>query len=326
MVLLEHIKAQAWEFRVQYHLGDFILNIEELNKKNIGFKIVPYSEANQYFKYVGLLEYAGLHKGFATYHDGNRLIFYSDALAFSDRNIVIAHEIGHIVLGHTTKNSILGSHNHSNSANRQEQEADVFALALLAPVPVLLEMHVHTISAISQITGLPYDLARLVAIEIAQKDAYKPTALEKKLVHLFNNSIQEYLRYENQHTIPLPPIQKRKRKHTHKRFIITLTTCIISLVSIVVFCVATKKPVSEIPAIAPVIQTPSPIDNYQTQQKETTNDTTSLIVFTTVSGKKYHQQYCRHIKDKTNLTELTIIQAQDRGFAPCKDCFPDTQS
>lgn len=38
-------------------------------------------------------------------------------------------------------------------------------------------------------------------------------------------------------------------------------------------------------------------------------------------GTKYHKLECYHIAGKGNLIELTIEQAEQAGYEPCKDCF-----
>ncbi len=38
-------------------------------------------------------------------------------------------------------------------------------------------------------------------------------------------------------------------------------------------------------------------------------------------GTKYHKAECYHISGKDNLIELSIEQAEQAGYEPCKDCF-----
>ena len=45
------------------------------------------------------------------------------------------------------------------------------------------------------------------------------------------------------------------------------------------------------------------------------------LVYVTKSGKKYHSLSCWHISGK-ETTELTVDDAQNIGYEPCKDCNP----
>ena len=52
-------------------------------------------------------------------------------------------------------------------------------------------------------------------------------------------------------------------------------------------------------------------------EKET--DTTSIVVYRTETGKKYHRESCRHLKSKV---ETTVDEALSMGLDPCSVCQP----
>ncbi len=54
------------------------------------------------------------------------------------------------------------------------------------------------------------------------------------------------------------------------------------------------------------------------QAKSNSNDT---IVYITKSGKKYHRPGCRFLGE--NPIAITIEEAKQKGYQPCKTCFPD---
>lgn len=43
--------------------------------------------------------------------------------------------------------------------------------------------------------------------------------------------------------------------------------------------------------------------------------------YVTVFGTKYHEENCRYLKGKTNITYMTLKEAADSGFKPCKVCI-----
>lgn len=58
-----------------------------------------------------------------------------------------------------------------------------------------------------------------------------------------------------------------------------------------------------------------PTGEYQTDENNAT------IVYITTAGKKYHLEGCQYIKDKNNLIEIFIDEAEAAGYEPCKVCF-----
>lgn len=58
------------------------------------------------------------------------------------------------------------------------------------------------------------------------------------------------------------------------------------------------------------------IDN--TIQDNNIKDVSTDIVFVTQNGKKYHEEGCVHLKYQKR--ELTVEQAQNEGYEPCKAC------
>lgn len=43
--------------------------------------------------------------------------------------------------------------------------------------------------------------------------------------------------------------------------------------------------------------------------------------YVTTTGIRYHQSFCKHVKYKTNTTQLTIDEAVSKGYTPCLDCI-----
>lgn len=45
-------------------------------------------------------------------------------------------------------------------------------------------------------------------------------------------------------------------------------------------------------------------------------------VFVTKRGKKYHQEICRVIQ-KSKVTAIDELEAEEKGYEPCKRCFKE---
>ncbi len=48
----------------------------------------------------------------------------------------------------------------------------------------------------------------------------------------------------------------------------------------------------------------------------------SVNVYVTANGKKYHKRSCRTLAKSKTVTTLTIDEAKKKGYSPCKVCNP----
>lgn len=95
-----------------------------------------------------------------TYQDPNRhlVIFYNDRQSRQESRFTIAHELGHILLGHMGPNPrcyVL-----SPGDRGREQAADQFALRILAPACVLWAKGLYTAQEIAAACDIPLKAAR----------------------------------------------------------------------------------------------------------------------------------------------------------------------
>lgn len=100
--------------------------------------IHTYTEiANRFFEsFHDFMDTASSEYGYTIYnpYTGKTEIFYNDTKDYSTIKFTLAHELGHIVLGHTEDNDI------------SRKEASCFARNLLCPVPVIDELELKTVN------------------------------------------------------------------------------------------------------------------------------------------------------------------------------------
>ena len=61
----------------------------------------------------------------------------------------------------------------------------------------------------------------------------------------------------------------------------------------------------------------------ETEINSNADDTDVEMVCVTTSGDKYHLPDCQYVRDKTNITTLTLDEAINMGYEPCKVCIGD---
>lgn len=316
---MENVKAKAWKFLIQHKLTELPQDLLSLNEKDVGFKIVSYEEGKEYIEALELIEYAQMNKGFSINDYGRFTIFYDDNLSYSERNYIIAHEIGHYDLGHTSYNKVLGKSNNKKTENMQEKEADIYSLAFLSPSPILVEMEIHSPSEIARITGLPKSLARKAAIDIINECDIKRTGIELELIDIFHDTIKKYSKREYLYKRTINEIATNSEidiKFIIKS-IIWLLGSILIFISSIIFSNAVYSKKSPVYIFS---ETKFEEQNFKKMNEYIDNLEDTNKVYITSSGLKYHIYNCQYIKNR-ECTEVTIEYAKQLNYTPCQVCI-----
>lgn len=118
----------------------------------------PYELADLMDIYV-IKHELGKIKGYFLEIYGVKQIILNSSLNYHDEMLVLAHEIGHVVMHKA--NVSFWAKNTFLSEDKLELEANKFAVELLIPDNFLEENHEYTTSQISKILGYPEDLIQL---------------------------------------------------------------------------------------------------------------------------------------------------------------------
>ena len=114
-----------------------------------------YSRSVHLLENFNLNELAAEYPALSTKRWGKYYIFLSDDLNAEQERFAIAHELGHIAMGHLEPDA------EELSKEESENQADLFALLLLAPPPVLEAYDIDTPENIRQLTGLSLNHSRM---------------------------------------------------------------------------------------------------------------------------------------------------------------------
>ena len=126
--------------------------------------------------------------------DGTPYIFVSSKCSRQRKRFTIAHELGHILLGHVGKYKLVNRELSPND-NSIEQAANVFASRLLAPACVLWGCHIRTakdivdLSDIS-ITAAEYRMERMKILY--QRNKFLISPLERQVYEQFKKFISNH--------------------------------------------------------------------------------------------------------------------------------------
>jgi Zn-dependent peptidase ImmA (M78 family) len=135
-----------------------------------------------------------INSGQCTIIDGQPFIFIAPDCPPQRRRFTIAHELGHILLGHVGQSDLI-NREPSPMDSPIEQAANVFASRLLAPVCVLWGCGVQTAEEISKLcdiskTAAEYRFKRYQVL--LKRDRFLSSPLERQVFDNFRPFIQEH--------------------------------------------------------------------------------------------------------------------------------------
>ncbi len=173
----------AWRCLIDFDISSLPVKIIGATKR-AGIRVVCNSAVNE------LRE--GEYGASIFLPSGQWVIVYDDTLSTNEARMVVAHEFGHILLGHEYKYRDY-RFTSGKGKLKSEREADMFALRVLAPACVLHELHACDSKRISELCLIPGDAARTRAKRMCvleNRHAYYKSTLEKEVRAKFNNYIK----------------------------------------------------------------------------------------------------------------------------------------
>lgn len=125
---------------------------------------------------------------------GNWIIIYNDTDPLPRVRFTVAHELGHILLGHPLFNAKNHTRMFDITRPQVEIEADSFAARLLAPACVLWGLNLYSAEDIAAACEISYTAARYRAErmqELRSRRMFLAHPLEKELYSHFSDYIQQ---------------------------------------------------------------------------------------------------------------------------------------
>ena len=187
-------RDKAWQNLKKYRIKSLPVDVFEMCKK-AGVKIFTYRSGGRLIKKYELEKNLN-NDGFTTKINGNYVIFYDDTITPKSRIIfTIAHEMGHIALGHARTGVTIWNRGEQAEPSPEETQANIFASRLLAPACVLKELDIRTVEELQKITGLSYTAAKIRMDRLKQlraRDKFYLSPLEREVKSNFEKFIREY--------------------------------------------------------------------------------------------------------------------------------------
>lgn len=174
----------AWQCILDFKPHSLPIKIKALAKA-AGIKVVRNSYVN---------ELRPGEQGASIFTRGQWYIIYDDSLSSEDSRVILAHELGHILLGHEYKYAER-RFDQKGKKLKSEQEADMFAIRILAPACVLHELGVKDAEDIAVLCDIPMSVAKERARRMAvleERGMFYKSRLESSVMKLFDGYINEH--------------------------------------------------------------------------------------------------------------------------------------
>lgn len=162
----------SWQFLIDYQIGKLPIDLKSITA-SMGVKIF----VDKTRKIVSQKGY-----GVTIYHNDMTIIAVSPDLSRQTTRYTIAHEIGHIVLGHTLSDMP------ALTPAEQEYQAERFAIGILAPACVLWGLDLHTPEEIAKACDISLTSARIRAERMKTlyaRNAFLLSPLERQVFQQF---------------------------------------------------------------------------------------------------------------------------------------------
>lgn len=182
-----HSRDAAWKMLIDCKIQELPIKIVKLCK-TLGIQVKSYESTDG-------------NDGYCKMYPNEPFIFVNTLCSKNRQRFTVAHELGHIVLGHVGKYTLVNREPSAND-NPIEAEANVFASRLLAPACVLHEIGVKSPQEISELCGISLQSAQIRFqrfLELEERNAkflaekgvgcYYLSPLERQVAKQFKNFI-----------------------------------------------------------------------------------------------------------------------------------------
>ena len=189
-------RNKAWELIFKYEINRLPVEVKQLCRK-MDLLCYSYEDGQELIERYNLQAYTE-NEGFSCVIKNRYIIFYDETIRpHTRKRFTAAHELGHIVLGHLSNDSVACRNgvtlwnNTGEEPAPEETTANVFAARLLAPACVLHALDVHTAGEIASLCGLSNTAAEIRAKRMAELYAREREWLYTKGYSCFGVSPQE---------------------------------------------------------------------------------------------------------------------------------------
>lgn len=186
----------AWKILIDCHVDSLPVDIRAICR-HLGCKLYSYDAGRKIIHAFRLDAQTEKTDGFTVLYRGVPYIFYSGNTSEARQRFTIAHEIGHIVLGHIEdgKYTVI-NREPSPGDSADETQANQFAARILAPACVLNALDAVDAEQISSLCAISHQAAQFRSERMKQlrtRGKFLSHPLEREVMRQFDPFIRSRL-------------------------------------------------------------------------------------------------------------------------------------
>ncbi len=176
----KNVRNAVWKVFIDFNITELPVSVNQLAKQ-LGINIIKNSDIHKL---------QNDERGMTVYINGHWYIIFDDTEPVPTCRFTVAHELGHILLGHMMTKT--PQYRTFTVKNDTEQSADMFAVRLLAPACVLHELNALNANEIADLCNISISSAKYRAERMAileKRNAWYFHPLERKVYKQFESFI-----------------------------------------------------------------------------------------------------------------------------------------
>lgn len=178
----------AWKVLIECKIKELPVNLANVIN-HYGIYLVRYSDSGYINRHSSPNE-----DGFSRLIDSKQVIYYNNFKLTHRVRFTLAHEVGHILLGHLDFGETLHRNAENDVSDTREQQANVFARDLLMPATVLHSLNIISADDISNICNVSMKSAEIRfnrLLELNKRGMFNKHPLERQVHSQFKDYIKK---------------------------------------------------------------------------------------------------------------------------------------
>ena len=148
--LYKNLRDAAWKCLADFKIDSLPVDVLKITRA-AGIRVIKNSDVSDLLPG---------ERGKAYYNGVNWFIIYDDTQSIELSRFTIAHELGHIFLGHALTYAQYSNIQEFGEKPKAEEQADSFAIRLLCPACVLMSLELYDAESIAKYCKVPLSHAK----------------------------------------------------------------------------------------------------------------------------------------------------------------------
>lgn len=191
----QNARDAAWRILLDCNVDRLPVRLNAVCRK-MKIRVLTYGQSTKMIEWASLSQTAHRTDGMTFYFGETPIVLFDEKVLPARARFTVAHELGHIILGHVRPGSVTTMNREPRPEDApEEQAANRFAARLLAPACVLWGLGVHTPEEIMELCHISRQAAQFRASrmeELYRRNKFLTSPLEQEVYRQFQSFIQGY--------------------------------------------------------------------------------------------------------------------------------------